>query len=141
MSKERDTMVASLKEIFVPALRESGFKGSFPHFRRTEGSELHLLMFVFSRWGGAFYIEISKCSSAGYINIYGETEDVTKLKVHSINHDVIGLRPRIGLKFNETFNFTEYNTNEVAQQVLGCLGEAEEWWRIYPQWWKHTGEL
>ncbi len=141
MSKERDAMIASLKEILVPVLRKNGFKGSFPHFRRTEGSDLHLLMFVFSRWGGTFYIEISKCSSAGYTNVYGEYEDVQTVKVHSINHDVINVRPRIGIQFNESFEFTEHTTNEVAHQALSCLGEAEEWWETYPKWWKQTGGL
>jgi hypothetical protein len=39
----REAMDAALKETFVPALRERGFKGSLPHFRRLLSDRIDLL--------------------------------------------------------------------------------------------------
>src|SRR5208282_3539740 len=58
---KRDDMISSLKSLFVSALRERGFKGSLPHFRRPTQDRIDLLTIQFDRWGGGFVIEISKC--------------------------------------------------------------------------------
>ena len=39
MSQSKDEMVAELKRVAVPVLRELGFKGAFPHFRRVGGGK------------------------------------------------------------------------------------------------------
>lgn len=52
-------MISSLKNLFVPALRERGFKGTFPHFRRRRSDRIDLLTVQFDRHGGGFIIEIS----------------------------------------------------------------------------------
>lgn len=45
-----ERMEAALKARFVPALRERGFKGSYPHFHRIVGASVHLLsIFLRSR--------------------------------------------------------------------------------------------
>jgi len=49
MSDERDRMIETLKEYVVPVLRERGFKGSFPHFRRPTATAIHLLTFQFDK--------------------------------------------------------------------------------------------
>ncbi len=43
MSEARDKMIAALKEIVLPTLRNMGFRGSFPHFRRERDEQLDLL--------------------------------------------------------------------------------------------------
>jgi hypothetical protein len=40
---KNDSMIAALKSEFVFALRERGFKGSFPHFRRVKPDKIDLL--------------------------------------------------------------------------------------------------
>jgi hypothetical protein len=62
---KRDDMVLSLKQLFVPALRERGFKGSLPHFRRPLGNRIDRLTVQFDKWGGGFVIEISNCAPEG----------------------------------------------------------------------------
>ncbi|MED3735208.1 DUF4304 domain-containing protein [Geobacillus stearothermophilus] len=47
-------MVGALKKIVVPELRNRGFKGAFPHFRKQEGQLGYLLSFQFDKWGGGF---------------------------------------------------------------------------------------
>jgi hypothetical protein len=59
---KRDDMVLSLKQLFVPTLRERGFKGSFPHFRLPLKDHIDLLTVQFNKWGGGFVIEISHCA-------------------------------------------------------------------------------
>ncbi len=48
MSASRDEMIAELKRVVVPVLRELGFRGSFPPFRRTGDTRVDLLLFQFS---------------------------------------------------------------------------------------------
>ncbi len=50
----RAAMTAELKRVVVPVLRELGYTGTFPHFRRTRGKRVALLSFQFSSWGGKF---------------------------------------------------------------------------------------
>jgi hypothetical protein len=49
-------MIKLLKGIFIPLLRDRNFKGSFPHFRRTENGRTNLLTFQFDKNGGGFVI-------------------------------------------------------------------------------------
>ena len=58
-------MIASLKKVFLPAIRQRGFKGSLPHFRRPMTEQIDLLTIQFDKWGGGFVIEISKCAVDG----------------------------------------------------------------------------
>ncbi len=43
MSESRGAMVFALKCTAVPALRELGFEGTFPQFRRVAGMRIDLL--------------------------------------------------------------------------------------------------
>jgi len=69
---ERERMIETLKEYVVPVLRNRGFKGSFPHFRRTADNAIHLLTFQFDKWGGAFIVEIAACPLVGITMHWGE---------------------------------------------------------------------
>lgn len=51
-------MKAELRSRVVPKLRELGFKGTFPHFRRLRANRLDLLTFQFSVYGPTVYVEI-----------------------------------------------------------------------------------
>jgi len=64
-------MIAALKAEFVPALKERGFKGSFPHFRRIKPDKIDLLTVQFDKWGGGFVIEIAKCGPEGITTSWG----------------------------------------------------------------------
>jgi hypothetical protein len=51
-------MDKALKGRVIPTLRQAGFTGSFPHFRRIQGERTDLITFQFDKWGGGFVIEI-----------------------------------------------------------------------------------
>lgn len=56
---ERELMKQALITYFLPELREIGFEGSFPNYRRITEQKTDLLSIVFDKWGGSFAIEIS----------------------------------------------------------------------------------
>src|SRR5262245_45961249 len=65
-SERTSQMKAALKSHVVPRLRESGFKGTFPHFRRRRAERLDLLMFQFSLYGPTVYVEIGTALAEGH---------------------------------------------------------------------------
>jgi hypothetical protein len=65
-------MDASLKSIVVPHLRELGFSGSFPHFRRIKENGIDLISFQFDKYGGGFVIEVSHCPPGGITTSWGK---------------------------------------------------------------------
>jgi len=65
-------MIKALREIVVTKLRHQGFKGSFPHFRRSGNENIDLLTFQFDRYGGGFVIEISRCPVDGITTCFRE---------------------------------------------------------------------
>jgi hypothetical protein len=65
MSSVRDRMIAALTEHVIPVLRDRGFSGSFPNFRRLTADSVHLLTFLFSKYGGSVMVEVGSCSIDG----------------------------------------------------------------------------
>jgi hypothetical protein len=61
MSEATKKMRKALQVIVVPVLRERGFTGSFPHFRRRRQKGIDLLTFQFDKYGGGFVVEIAVC--------------------------------------------------------------------------------
>jgi hypothetical protein len=66
MTPDRKEMDRALKAILVPAIREMGFAGTLPHFRRRAPGEYQLVMLFFDRYGGAFYIEGGRLTDAEF---------------------------------------------------------------------------
>jgi hypothetical protein len=93
MSHERDRMIETLKEYVVPALRDRGFKGSFPHFRRPTENAIHLFTFQFDKWGRGFTVEIASCSPDGVTMYWGEHVPPAKVRAWDVHPD---RRPRLG---------------------------------------------
>lgn len=132
MSVERDNMINSLRKNVIPAMRNRGFKGSFPHFYRKLEDHVDLLMFQFSAWGGVLYIEISKCSPEGYTDVSKTFYKPNKVKVYNID---IEHRQRLGKDLYEMFEFNKDNTELISLAVRNALEEAEDWWDSSANWW------
>ena len=79
-------MINSLKKIFVPELRKRNFKGSYPHFRKTENGITNLLTFQFDRYGGGFVIELANWNESEFKTHWGEIIPVNKLTAHDLNN-------------------------------------------------------
>jgi hypothetical protein len=65
MTEHREHMTAALKETFVPMLRQKGFVGSFPHFRRQLDNRIDFLNVQFAREGGRFCLNIGQTGPKG----------------------------------------------------------------------------
>ena len=133
MSESRDKMVSALREVVVPTLRDMGFRGSFPHFRRTRAEQIDLLVFQFSRWGGSFVVELGYCPATGYTSLSGQHYATDRVRVHHLH---IQQRVRLGSQrpevFDHWFKFEPESDNiytETATEVLPLLhSQAEHCW-------------
>lgn len=136
MSDERDRMIEALKEYVVPVLRQRGFAGSFPHFRRLTESTIHLLTFQFDKWGGGFIIEIATCPPDGFTTHWGKHIPPTQVRAWDINH-----RLRLGASDEKSdghwFRYDKRGLSLsgdlfecAALDVLPYLdSQAESWWK------------
>jgi hypothetical protein len=135
MSQARDSMIKALQAIVVPKLREQGFKGSFPHFRRPGEQKVDLLTFQFDNWGGGFVIEISRCPPEGITTSYGKYILPNKVTAWNTPSDQRHrLQPRRSSSTSDWFRYDHPTGSEdvfenTARQVLPFLREAEEWWK------------
>lgn len=140
MSKDREAMNAALAETVVPVLREKGFKGSLPHFRRVANGAIELLTFQFDKWGGGFIIEIARCAECGFTTTWGEhipANKVTAWDLAPMNHRI---QPQEGSGTDSWFRYDtgwvpllSHRVKKAAQQVLLCLPQAELWWQYESQ--------
>ncbi|WP_369753397.1 DUF4304 domain-containing protein [Flavobacterium sp. WC2409] len=85
MSIERDNIIHSLNSVFIPELRKLKFKGSFPHFRRTENDKTNLLTFQFDRDGGGFILELANHIGNEYTTHWNEIIELKQLNAHDLN--------------------------------------------------------
>jgi hypothetical protein len=134
-SQEHEKMVKALKEIVVTRLRQQGFKGSFPHFRRLGDEKIDLLTFQFDPWGGGFVIEISKCPENGITTPWGEDIPANKVMAWDMHpSERIRLQPRVSSSTSDWFRYDkpaprDDNFEETARDVLPFLEKAEQWWQ------------
>ncbi len=134
----RKEMVKNLSEIVIPVLRQKGFKGSFPHFRRLTADRINLLTFQFDRSGGGFVIEITNCQPNGYTTSWGTKIEPNKLTAHDLFN-----RKRIQSNMDTTSSLTDdwfrYDRKylfgfgdiykKVCKDVLSKLDIAEDYWK------------
>jgi hypothetical protein len=62
-TRRRQQMRVALKAVITPILREGGFTGACPHFRRLAKERYDLLTFYFDKYGDSFVIDIGQCST------------------------------------------------------------------------------
>lgn len=77
-------METALRGIVVAHLRERGFAGSFPHFRRLQATRIDLVTFQFYSSGGSFVVELATCPSAGVVHPWGQVVPPNKVTAHDV---------------------------------------------------------
>ncbi len=135
MSIERTEMINSLKEIVIPKLKNEGFSGSFPHYRRILPEKTNLITFQFDRNGGGFVIEIVNYDEKEFIDVKREILPLSKLTAHHLFE-----RQRIQpFTFDEsdTKNWFRYDNekffqkyDEVSKLVLNKIPIMQEYWQL-----------
>jgi uncharacterized protein DUF4304 len=134
MSEPREQMIAALREVVVPVLRNMGFSGSFPHFRRIRESRIDLLTFQLNRHGGSFVVEVATCAPEGFTTHWGEHIPPQRVQAHDVHPEQ---RLRLGShppeQTDHWFHYepeTSGSYTNTALQVLPLLRtEAEEFWQ------------
>jgi hypothetical protein len=129
--EKRLLMDLAIKEITVPFLREQGFKGSFPHFRRFKSDRINLLTYQFNLNSSKFVVEISNCSPKGIVTPWGSEISPSKCNAHNMYR-----RLRVGSVKNKGdywFDFSEESFlsniyKKRAKEIIALWDEAEKWW-------------
>lgn len=117
----RKRMDAALKAEVVPLLKSMNFKGSYPHFRRTDSDRIDVIGFQFSQWGPQFYVEVAVAPLDGVTLSDGRHFPPEKVKYYQC-----WPRHRVG---ENPFNFENGNIEDAARRVKDALSEAEDWWQ------------
>lgn len=120
----RAEMDDALKRLVVPYLRDQGFKGSLPHFRRPRGDGFDILSVQFSQWGGSFCVEVARCLP-GTINRPGGAVQAAKAKAWDLPK-----RYRVGAEkvgWDHWFDFGKADPDAVAQELIAELENPRTW--------------
>jgi hypothetical protein len=133
--EKRERIDKAIMEITIPFLREKGFKGSLPHFRRVQDDRINLLTFQHSLYDEKFVVEIANCPTKGIKTTLGEEIKPNKCTAHDI-----GRRLRLGSEKHKTDYWFDYGKSALssdiykkrAKEIIDLWDEAELWWRNDP---------
>lgn len=136
MNERRKHIDTILKNTCVPLLRERGFQGSYPHFRRTTGEHVDLLMFQFRSDGSSFIVEISYADPERRNVGFRSEAPVSKIDVACTRE-----RYRLGAKARTTVDgewlplshgiltSDDLHFRRLALKINDMvMSEAEPWW-------------
>ena len=124
-------MKKALKEVVIPLLREQGFTGAFPHFRRRRPERRDLFTFQFDLHGGGFIIEIGQCPADGFTTHWGKLIAPDKVKAWDLSWEQRArIQPRIGAGKDCWFRYDSAATQDVfkqtAESVMPFLEQAKK---------------
>lgn len=136
MSDSRDQMISALRESVIPVLRQMGFSGSFPHFRRIREQQVDLLTVQLKRYGGSFVVEIAFASPEGFTTHWSKPIPAKRLTAHDIHPKH---RLRLGSNPPTQTDYWFYFEPEqpgiygkAASELLALLpSEAERFWQTH----------
>ncbi len=137
MNTERDKMIKSLNEVFIPELRNRNFKGSFPHFRKTENGKTNLLTFQFDRNSGGFIIELANWNEPEFKTHWEKLIPLNKLTAHDL-FERKRLYPNSTSEESGTESWFRYDRKNdlnienrfelIAKSVITKIPIMEEYW-------------
>jgi len=125
MPPSRQAMIAALKSTVVPYLRERGYRGSFPHLRRTSASGVDLITFQFDRNGGGFIVEVAACPLEGITTHWGKVIGPSKVTAWDLHPEQrTRIKPRDGAGTESWFRYDSGDYDSVARETLILLVPA-----------------
>jgi hypothetical protein len=133
--EKREKIDSAIKEIVVPFLRDQGFIGSLPHFRRIKDDRINLLTFQHSLYAEKFVVEIANCPRTGIKTSLGKVIQPNKCTAHDM-----GYRLRLGSeKYGSDYWFDYEKTSffyniftKRANEIIKLWDQAENWWTNDP---------
>lgn len=115
-------MDLALKEAVVPILREYGFAGLYPYFRRPNTTYVELLTFQFDVNGGGFVIDIARCSIGGITTKEGRHISAAEVKPWDLDpYDRLRIKPREGSGTDSWFRYDSGEYEDAASEALAGL--------------------
>ena len=129
--EKRQRIDQAIKDITIPFLREKGFKGSLPHFRRQQSDGINLLTFQHSLYDTKFVVEIANCPAEGITTHWGKEIPKNKVTAHDMTE-----RLRLGSEKHNTDYWFDYGkkslfadvNKKIAKEIIDLWDEAESWW-------------
>ena len=126
MNNNRKEMIGALKKHFKPVLRERGFTGSHPHYRRIGTTQIDLISIQFDKDGGGFRIEIAKCPSQNTTGVLGRQVIPSKATVWDFTENRHFLGKGEWLRYDNLPPSEDF-FRELALKALNQLDLAELW--------------
>jgi hypothetical protein len=128
LKEGRKFMNKWLKEFVVPEIKQRGFSGSYPHFRRERNGRYEFVSFQFRLHGGSFVVEAAHITRADLPVGYQETP------FDKLDHGHTALRRRIvgtnkidpSWFSYETFT-KESQYEELAKSVVPLLTQLDQY--------------
>jgi len=108
------------------------FKGSFPHFRKTEKGKTNLLTFQFDRNGGGFIIELANWNKSEFNTHWGKIIPLNKLTALDLDKRQRiypnSLNEQSGT--NSWFRYEKSNEfhDALSQKVIERIPVMEQYW-------------
>ena len=131
-SSSRLAMNNALKKIVVPYLREHGFKGSFPHFRRQNKENIDLISFQYNRYGGSFTVNLATCPPDGINTEWGSIPPNKVIAYDSDSYEFFRLSENVKEITDHWFDFETAKNEEdydlIALQVKNLLHISDRNW-------------
>ena len=129
MAKEREAIDRALADRVVPVLREHGFTGRFPHFRRITPHKVDLLTFQFNRHGGGLVIEIAEGPVPYFTTPWGKQVPASSLTARDLHPDQRArLQPGGSGSVDAWYRYDRgMSPAAVAEQVRSDLPQVEAW--------------
>ena len=114
-----------LKANLVPVLRDLGFRGSFPHFRRHRGNRNELLTIQFDKYNkGKFVIELGVVPFGEFTTYFGKAIAPSKLTAHDLAD-----RLRLGAESESGDHWFDVKAKPVDQIALLLETKADAYYR------------
>lgn len=125
----RNQMKKALQQVVVPHLRELGFRGTFPHFRRRS-DWIDLVTFQFDSYGGGFIIELGRCGLEEYTTDWGKQIPPDRLTTWYLPmNQRTRIQPRPGGGADSWFRYDSATTTEdfvqIARSALALLAPGD----------------
>ena len=128
-------MSKALKSELVPVLKNAGFSGTFPRFRRKSGAVLHFLSVQYNTAATAFFLEFGSHPSGPVVTSWGELVPEEKL---ILEHIMFESRARLQARTNggslveDWFEFGDFGQDvdaylKLAASVAAMLPQVETW--------------
>jgi len=130
-------MSIALKRQLVPALKELGFSGTFPRYRRETPNAIELLAVWYDKAATAFFLEFGTHARGDKQTSWGELVPEAKLLLEHVPFNKRirlqarcsgGSMPRDWFQFG-AFGDDEADYNTLAQRVTSHLPQVEAWFR------------